>query len=61
VRKSQVLKRAEGLRRDAQKALDTSVETMLGALQIASRSELERIDRKIASINKKLREIEKTA
>ncbi len=59
VRRSDVVKRAEKLRKNAQKRLDGQVETLLGSLQIASKSEIAKIDRKLNQVSKKLREIEK--
>lgn len=59
VRSSDVVKRAETLRSDVTDQLETGVENLLGALQIASKSDVERIDRKLNRISRKLRELEK--
>lgn len=59
VRKSSTFKRLEALRRDAVKQYEEGVETFLGALQIASKSDVQRIDRKISQLNKKLKEMER--
>ncbi len=54
-----LVKRAAVLREDASRQLETGVETVLGAFQIASRGEVERLDRKLNQISRKLREMEK--
>jgi len=59
VRGSDVVKRAETLSSDLAEQLESGVETMLGALQIASKSDLERIDRKLNRLSRKLKELEK--
>jgi chromosome segregation ATPase len=59
VRKSDTFKRLESIRKDAEKRYEDGVETVLKALQIASKSDVQRIDRKISQLNKKLKEMEK--
>lgn len=59
VRKTDAYKRARSLRKDAEKRLESGVESVLATLQIASKSDLQRIDRKLRKLNKKLDEIEK--
>ncbi len=59
LRKAPVLKRAEELGNDAARQLESGVETVLGAFQIASKADLQRVDRKISKLNKRLKEIEK--
>ncbi len=54
-----LVKRAATLREDVSRELGSRVETVLGAFQIASRGDLERIDRKLSQISRKLRELEK--
>lgn len=54
-----LVKQATSLYGDASRQLEVGVETVLGALQIASRSEVERLDRKLAQVSRKLRELEK--
>lgn len=53
------VKRAQTLADDAQRQIGAGVGTVLGTLQIASKSDLERIDRRLAQIARKLKEIEK--
>lgn len=54
-----LVKRAATLREQASRQIESGVETVLGVFQIASRGELERIDRKLSQISRKLRELEK--
>ena len=53
------MKRAESIADDASRQLEQGVDRILATFQIASRSDLDRIDRKLGKINRKLREIEK--
>lgn len=55
---SSAVKRIDTLRKDAQRQLEDGVGNLLGVFQIASKSDVERIDRKISQLNRKLREIE---
>ncbi len=59
IRKQPLVKRAESLRGDARKQIETGVETILATLQIASRGEVQRLDRKLGQINRKLSQLEK--
>jgi len=54
-----LVKRAAALREEASRQIESGVETVLGVFQIASRGELERIERKLSQISRKLRELEK--
>jgi hypothetical protein len=56
-----LVKRAASLGEDVSRQLETGVETVLGVFQIASRGEVERLDRKLNQIARKLRELEKDA
>ena len=58
LRKTKLAKRALTLREGAGKRFELRVENLLGALQIASKGDVERIDRKLSSINRKLRDLE---
>jgi hypothetical protein len=57
---SPALKRLDSLRKDVQQQLTDTADNLLRLLQIASRSDVERIDRKLSQISRKLREIEET-
>ncbi len=51
------VKRIETLRKDASKQFEQGVSGVLNRLQIASKSDLDRIDRKISVINKQMKEM----
>jgi len=53
-----LVKRASALGGNVSRQLEVGVESVLGALQIASRGDVERIDRKLNQISRKLRELE---
>lgn len=59
VRKNRTVKRLEALRKDVEKRYADGVENLLKVLQIASRGDVQRIDRKISQLSKKLKEMEK--
>ena len=51
------VKRLETIRKDASKQLEQGVSNVLHRFQIASKSDLDRIDRKISLINKQVKEM----
>jgi hypothetical protein len=53
-------RRIDQLRSAAEKTLERGVDTFLGVLQIASKSDLERIDKKLGQVSRKLKEMERT-
>jgi hypothetical protein len=57
----QAQRRAGSFRADAQSRLEAGVAGVLGALPLATKGEIDRIDRKLRAIDRKLREMEKTA
>jgi uncharacterized phage infection (PIP) family protein YhgE len=59
IEKNPAVKRLDALRKDATKQIEQRVSDVLGALQIASKSDLQRIDRKISQISKKLKEMDR--
>jgi hypothetical protein len=59
VRHSKLAHRAETLREDAAQRLETGASALLGALQIASKGDLDRIDRKLSQLTRKLKDLEK--
>lgn len=59
LRKNPTVKRLDRFRRDATKQLEEGVENLLGALQIASKGDVQRIDRKLSQLNRKLKEMER--
>jgi hypothetical protein len=59
IQRQPLVKRAEALRADATERIERSVTSLLGALPLATKSEIERIDRKVSALGRKLKEIEK--
>ena len=54
-----VVQRAKTLRSDAVKTAQGQMDALLGTLRIASQGEVERLERKIGSLSRKLRQFEK--
>jgi hypothetical protein len=52
-------RRVDRLRTDAEKAIERSVDAFLGLLQIASKTDLDRIDKKLGLMSRKLKSMEK--
>jgi len=59
IRKNPVVKRAEDLRSDAVKTIEDQVDGLLANLRIASHAEVHKLERKVAQLNRKVRELEK--
>ncbi len=59
VRKNPTFKRLDDIRKDATKRYEEGVETLLNTLQVASKGDVQRIDRKISQLSKKLKEMER--
>lgn len=59
LRKNPAVKRAIGVRNDATKQFESRVSTVLGFFNVATRSDLDRIERKLGQIAKKLKGIER--
>ena len=59
IRNNRVVKRAEDLRSDAVKAIEEQVDSLLSNLRIASQGDVSKLERKVAQLNKKVRELEK--
>ncbi len=57
-RKNPIVKRAESLRKDVTKQVEDGIDNLLGLLQIASKSDLHRLDRKLNTMNRRLKEID---
>ena len=53
-------RRVGELRSGAEKALERGFDALLGVFQIASKSDLERIDKKLGQMSRKLKEMERT-
>jgi alanyl-tRNA synthetase len=59
LRKNPLIKRAQNLRGEATEQIDTAVDRVLGALQIATKNDLDRIDRKLTVLTRKLKELDR--
>ena len=57
IRKNDLVKRAETLSKDVQSQLESGVESVLSIFQIASKADIQRVDRKLNRISKKLKEL----
>jgi len=53
-------RRIDQLRSEAERVAVRGVDLVLGALQIASKQDLERIDRKLGQVSRKLKEMERS-
>jgi hypothetical protein len=60
LKKNPVVKRAQSVVDDATKQFERGVDSVLGVLNVASRRDLNRIDRKLNQINRKLRGMEES-
>jgi hypothetical protein len=58
LRKSATVKWLEGLGRDAAGQLEGGVQRLLGTFQIASKSDLQRIERRVKKLDRQLKELE---
>ncbi|MDJ0789884.1 MAG: hypothetical protein QNK05_24060 [Myxococcota bacterium] len=54
-----VVKRAKSLRSDAVKTAQGQLDSLLGTFRIASQGEVERLEKKIGTLSRKLRAVEK--
>ncbi len=59
LRKNPLIKRAQNLRGEATEQIDSVVDRVLGALQIATKNDLDRIDRKLTVLTRKLKELDR--
>ncbi len=59
LRKSPAVKRAESFRKDAETLFEEQLEAVLGALRLATASEVTRLERKVDQLNRRIRELEK--
>jgi hypothetical protein len=58
LRESELVQQFERLRVEANQQLGNAIEAVLGVLQIASKGDVERIEKKLSKINKRLKEME---
>jgi predicted adenine nucleotide alpha hydrolase (AANH) superfamily ATPase len=57
-RKNDLVQRAESFGKDLRKQVEQGVDDMLAALQIATKSDVRKIDRKLSAISKRIKELE---
>ena len=58
LKKNPIVKRADAVRKDVTKQVETRVDTLLARMQIASRSDMQRINKKFTALNRRLKAIE---
>ena len=58
LKKNPIVKRADAVRKDVTKQVETSVDSLLGLMQVASRSDVQRINKKLTTLNRRLKTIE---
>ena len=58
LKKNPIVKRADAVRKDVTKQVETRVDTLLARIQIASRSDMQRINKKLTALNRRLKAIE---
>lgn len=60
IESTELFKRADGIRKDATKAVEEQVETLYDNLRIASVNDVHSLEKKISRLSKKVRDLEKT-
>jgi len=60
LKKNPIVKRADAVRKDVTKQVETRVDSLLGLMQVASRSDVQRINKKLTTLNKRLKAIEES-
>ena len=58
LKKNPIVKRADAVRKDVTKQVETRVDSLLGLMQVASRSDVQRINKKLTTLTKRLKAIE---
>ena len=58
LKKNPIVKRADAVRKDVTKQVETRVDSILGLMQVASRSDVQRINKKLTTLNRRLKAIE---
>ncbi len=58
LKKNPIVKRAGAVRKDVTKQVETRVDALLGLMQVASKSDVQRIDKKLTLLNRRLKAIE---
>jgi polyhydroxyalkanoate synthesis regulator phasin len=58
LKKNPVVQRAEAVRKDVTKEVETRVDSLLGLMQVASRSDVQRLNKKLTTLTRRLKAIE---
>ena len=58
LKKNPIVKRADAVRKDVTKQVETRVDSLLGLMQVASRSDVQRINKKLTTLTRRLKAIE---
>ena len=58
LKKNPIVKRADAVRKDVTKQVETRVDSLLGLIQVASRSDVQRINKKLTTLTRRLKAIE---
>jgi hypothetical protein len=59
-KKNPLVKRADAVRKDVTKQVETGVDGLLELIQVASRSDVQRINKKLTTLNRRLKAIEES-
>ena len=60
LKKNPIVKRADEVRKDVTKQVETRLDSILGLMQVASRSDVQRINKKLTTLNRRLKAIEES-
>jgi hypothetical protein len=58
LKKSPIVKRADSVRKDVTKRVEARMDALLGLLQVASKSDVQQINKKLTTLNRRLKAIE---
>jgi len=58
LKKNPIVKRADAVRKDVGKQVETRVDHLLELMQLASRSDVQRLNKKISALNRRLKAVE---
>ena len=58
LKKNPIVKRADSVRKDVTKQVETRVDTLLGMMQLAAKSDVQRLSKKLTALNRRLKAIE---
>ena len=59
IKKYPLVKRTETLRKDATKQFESGMSSLLGLMQLPSKSDIARVDKRLSALSRRVREIEK--